>query len=307
MIDRTPLVSIIVPSYNHAAYIRECIESIIQQTYKNIELIIIDDGSLDQSELVIAELSDLCSERFVRFEARHRPNKGLCATLNEAIEWCRGKYCSIIASDDLMLPEKTEMQVEYLEENLNCAAVFGQVTTINSESKVVNAKKRIKKSYIFNDIFLHKHTLPAPTQMIRSEKLKKTGGYPSWLIIEDWYMWLILASDGSTLDNLGVETTLYRRHAGNLSRRIEKMAQGRYDILSAYQAHPLYSSAVGNAILMSAIDVQIYNKLYAIKLALKAIGKAPSVIIQLRFVKFIVKLMVPKKKLQRYFEGEHVE
>lgn len=302
-----PLVSVIVPSYNHSAYIRECVESIIQQTYINIELIIIDDGSTDESERVIAELSDQCSDRFVRFESRHRSNRGLCATLNEAIEWCRGKYCSIIASDDVMLPQKTAMQVEYLEQNPNCAAVFGQVITISSKSSVVNSKKRIKKIYTFEDVFLHKHSLPAPTQMIRGDSLKKAGEYPSWLVIEDWYMWLALASDGSTLDNLGIETTLYRRHSGNLSRRIENMAQGRYQILRRYQQHPLYNSAVGNAIFMSAIDLQIYNKTHSIRLAIKAIIKAPSVMVQIRFFKFVIKLMLPKKKLQKYFEGEHIE
>lgn len=307
MIVETPLVSVIVPSYNHSAYIRECVESIIQQTYRNIELIIIDDGSTDHSEQVIAELADICSGRFVRFEARHRPNRGLCATLNEAVEWCQGKYCSIIASDDLMLPQKTSVQVGYLEINPNCAAVFGQVITINSVSKVVRSKKQMKKVYHFEDIFLHKHSLPAPTQMIRSENLKKSGGYPAWLIIEDWYMWLKLASDGSTLDNMGVETTLYRRHTGNLSRRIEKMAQGRYEILNGYRQHPLYDSAMANAILMSAIDLQIYDKKHAIKLAAKAIGKMPFIIVQLRFFKFVVKLMLPKKTMQRYFEGAHVE
>ena len=80
-----PLVSIAIPSYNHEIYVQECIRSVIDQDYRNIELIIIDDGSTDNSVEKIEELIPLCKKRFVRFEFLCRENKGLSATLNEAI------------------------------------------------------------------------------------------------------------------------------------------------------------------------------------------------------------------------------
>ncbi|EPK1752121.1 glycosyltransferase family 2 protein, partial [Acinetobacter baumannii] len=96
---KTPLVSIVIPCYNHVDYVQDCIQSIIDQTYQNIELIIIDDGSKDESVLKINEMLKKCENRFSRFEFRHRPNKGLSATLNEALEWCQGEYFATLASD----------------------------------------------------------------------------------------------------------------------------------------------------------------------------------------------------------------
>ena len=105
-----PLVSVAIPCYNHERFVQDSIQSIIDQTYQNIELIIIDDGSRDGSVEKIKEMIPACQERFVRFEFRHRPNKGLSATLNEALEWCEGKYFSALASDDIVLKNKIDKQ-----------------------------------------------------------------------------------------------------------------------------------------------------------------------------------------------------
>ncbi len=103
MNKQKPLVSVVIPCYNHENFVQDSIQSVIDQTYQNIELIIIDDGSKDGSVEKIQEMIPACQERFVRFEFRHRPNKGLSATLNEALEWCEGEYYSPIASDDIIL------------------------------------------------------------------------------------------------------------------------------------------------------------------------------------------------------------
>ena len=94
-----PLVSVVIPCYNHESFVQDSIQSVIDQTYQNIELIIIDDGSKDGSVEKIKEMIPACQERFIRFEFRHRPNKGLSATLNEALEWCEGEFFSPLASD----------------------------------------------------------------------------------------------------------------------------------------------------------------------------------------------------------------
>src|SRR5690554_1049527 len=106
-----PLVSVIVPCYNHEKYVKECIESIIDQDYKNLELIIIDDGSQDRSSEVIKAMTTACEARFVRFSFRSRENRGLCATLNEAVEWAEGEFLSPLASDDVLFPEKVSRQI----------------------------------------------------------------------------------------------------------------------------------------------------------------------------------------------------
>jgi len=81
-----PLVSVVIACYNHEFFVQDSIQSVIDQTYQNIELIIIDDGSKDGSVKKIQEMIPNCQQRFIRFEFRHRLNKGLSATLNEALE-----------------------------------------------------------------------------------------------------------------------------------------------------------------------------------------------------------------------------
>ena len=106
--NEKPLVSVVIPCYNHEKFVQDCIQSVIDQTYENIELIIIDDGSKDNSVKVIQELADKYGFTFI-----HRPNKGLSATLNEGIRLSKGKYFSAIASDDILFLEKIEKLKEY--------------------------------------------------------------------------------------------------------------------------------------------------------------------------------------------------
>ena len=113
--NNLPLVSACIPAYNHEKYVAEAIESVINQDYKNIELIIINDGSKDKTNEVIMSFEEKCKERFVRFEYRNRENRGLSATLNEIIEWSQGKYFTGVASDDVMLKNKVSLLVDKLE------------------------------------------------------------------------------------------------------------------------------------------------------------------------------------------------
>ena len=135
MNKQKPLVSVVIPCYNHEKFVQDCIQSVINQTYENIELIIIDDGSKDGSVEKIQEMIPICKQRFIRFEFRYRPNKGLSATLNEALEWCHGKYFSAIASDDMLLAEKLMVQVPILEADDACKGVFGNMILINDQNE----------------------------------------------------------------------------------------------------------------------------------------------------------------------------
>ena len=237
-----PLVSVVIPCYNHENFVQDSIQSVIDQTYQNIELIIIDDCSKDGSVEKIQEMIPACKERFVRFEFRSRPNKGLSATLNEALEWCEGEYYSAIASDDIMLPEKTKLQVEFLKENKNISAVFGGIELIDNNNVKISERVKQSKQYSFKNIILHQHDLPAPTQMIRLKTLKEMGGYDRNIIIEDWYIWLKLSSynDLYYIDKLLCK---YRQHETNISKDLEKMHKGRVDVLDHYKNSIYYNKA----------------------------------------------------------------
>ncbi|HFF5453735.1 TPA: glycosyltransferase family 2 protein, partial [Acinetobacter baumannii] len=164
LLNKQPLVSIVIPCYNHANFVQDCIQSVIAQTYQNIELIIIDDGSKDGSVEKIQEFIGECEKRFVRFEFRNRPNKGLSATLNEALEWCQGEYFSAIASDDMMLNDKIEIQIDFLKNSIDSTivGVFGGYNLIDDTDAIIKTILKKEKKYVFNEIFLHNFDLPAP-------------------------------------------------------------------------------------------------------------------------------------------------
>ncbi len=254
-----PLVSIVIPCYNHEGFIQDSIQSVIDQTYDNIELIIIDDGSKDNSISKIQDMVDSCEQRFVRFEFRSRCNKGLSETLNEAIEWCEGEYYSAIASDDIILKDKTQIQVDFLVEHQDVSAVFGGIKLIDENNKILSTRLRDAELYSFEKIIMHKQDLPAPTQMIRLESIKKVGGYDPSLVIEDWYMWLKLIKIGNIF-YINEVFSLYRQHDNNISKNLVKMQQGKLDVLSCFKDSVYYDKAIANVKWMNAYDDYRYNE-----------------------------------------------
>jgi glycosyltransferase involved in cell wall biosynthesis len=107
-----PLISILLPVYNAEKYLKESIESILHQTYKNLELIIINDGSIDDSKNIIKSYND---QRIIYIENKN--NKGLIHSLNEGIEISKGEYIARMDSDDISFPERIEYQLQFLIEN----------------------------------------------------------------------------------------------------------------------------------------------------------------------------------------------
>ncbi len=117
-----PLVSVIIPSYNHAQYISNAIESVLNQTYRDIELIVIDDGSRDESHSIIRTYADEPRVTMIL----NAENRGQSYVLNRALEIARGKFVSFLPSDDWYLPRKTEIQVaKFLQCGPEVGVVYG--------------------------------------------------------------------------------------------------------------------------------------------------------------------------------------
>lgn len=258
MPNESPVVTVIIPSFNHAQFIKETILSVINQDYKKIELLIIDDGSSDASVEVIQRLSELCHARFVRFETRYRENKGLCATLNEALDWSRGKYFAPIASDDVLLQHKTSFLVEKLE-TTNHNAAFGVMREIGA---IVNNKMKLNRvlTHTFSDLMRHINMPNAPGAMILTSKLKEIGGYPENIKIEDWYMWLKLTEKGEVLRTYPEEVALYRRHEDNTSSKLWLMHTNRVKVLSFFSDSKDYKIALSKINVLFFRDVVNANQ-----------------------------------------------
>ncbi len=239
-----PLVSVCVPAYNHEKYIAECIQSIIEQDYKNIELIIINDGSKDKTDEIIKSYEKICRERFVKFEYRNRENRGLSATLNEMLDWSKGKYFTCIASDDVLLIHKISLLVNELERlDDNYAIAFGNAKFIDDSSKELYLNKltglltskekgtnlfldyyasnRDKNSFGSYQTLLKGNYLPAMSCVMVLGKIKEIGAWTSGNTIEDWELWLKL-SKKYKFAYVDKAVALYRWHESNSSKIIRK-------------------------------------------------------------------------------------
>lgn len=236
------LVTIAIPCYNHEVFVQDSIRSVINQTYKNIEFIIIDDGSTDQSVNKIKEMLIECEQRFTRFEFRDRPNKGLCNTLNEALEWAQGDYFCVIASDDQMLPEKTSLQISSFKSDT--VGVFGGVNIINNKNQILSSRVREYSETGFEDILLNKHDLPASSQMFKTDILRQVGGYNPNVKVEDWDLLLRMSKLNKKMVYIPQLLINYRKHDSNISSDNTFMYTEMIKILDQYVDEPKYAQAL---------------------------------------------------------------
>jgi alpha-1,3-rhamnosyltransferase len=253
MSDNHPLVSVIVPCYNHQAYIQDCIQSIIDQSYHPIELIIIDDGSKDQSVNKIQELVNLCQTRFIRFEFRVRPNKGLSATLNEGLTWIKGDYFCVIASDDMMAKDKTQIQIDYAIKHPQVTSIYGGVQHIDEQGNLKQIKVGDFKAYSFEEIFLQKFSLYAPTQMHKRDEFMQLGGFSEATRVEDWEMLLRLTHENKIVVCLPDLLAYYRVHGSNTFSNHALMLVELLKISEQYKNHSLFKSAQFNIIKVNKL------------------------------------------------------
>ena len=278
MKNKYPLVSVVIPCYNHEQFVQQTIQSVIDQTYENIELIIIDDGSKDDSVVKIQEFIDLCEKRFTRFEFRSRPNKGLSSTLNEALEWCEGKLYAPIASDDILMPYKTEIQVnEFLKyKDKNVVAIFAAVKIFTKDVPLTPDLRAFNtRKYGFDDVFLRRSKLPAPTAMIVTEKVRQLNGYNVNTKIEDLDLWLKLTNEGGNLLYIDIALAFYRRHPENNSKNDKVMFESMNNILEGYSYHRFYEEALLKSCLVHAGDLIQDKNLSAFKYLLYALKRKP--------------------------------
>jgi len=230
-----PLVSVIVPSYNHETYIEECILSIVNQTYKNIELIVVDDGSTDHSREILQRLQEQYG-----FVLEFQENQGISKTMNKAIrQFTHGKYITGSSSDDFMMPDKIERQVNYMESDPDCSLVFGKVYMVDSKSIIIEGLTVVDpvedpiKSVGFEGL-IERNCIPAPSIMFRKDKWEQCGGYNENSVIEDWGLWLEFAYSGKIV-YMDEYFAYYRWHGSNQTTDTLKMYVGAYDIVQSWK------------------------------------------------------------------------
>ena len=218
-----PLVSVIIPSYNHDKYIIACLNSIIKDDYPHKEIIVLDDGSTDNSVNIVKQWYETQKGRIeYSFKFIHRENRGLTKTLNELVSYSKGKYCCIIASDDYLLPGGIRKRIEYMGMHPSKKAVFGDYVIVDENGdklsdSVIETKGR--KRFLADDKLIASElifswSLAGPILMVEREAYEVVGGYDERLVIEDWDFYLKLAAK-NLIGFVNFPVAAYRVHGKN--------------------------------------------------------------------------------------------
>jgi len=243
------LISVIVPAYNHEKYVEETISSIIAQTIKNLELIIIDDGSKDHTMQKIQQMEDECKKRFVHFSYQTQENQGTCRTMNKLIGLAQGEYVALIASDDKYTPNALSDMAKVLDENADVSLAVGRNLIMDGDSKVCYWDKKRnnvydKKAARYLDFtqFLSKSTgvdfasdkFGSYEQLVKQNHIgngylirknifEKTGLFTPQAPLEDHWLMLQIAKFAK-MKFIDVPTFYYRWHSANTISQRDKMA-----------------------------------------------------------------------------------
>lgn len=204
-------VSILMPVYNSEQYLAEAIDSILIQTFKDWELIIINDGSTDSSETIIRNYQD---SRI--YYIRNTENLKLIKTLNKGLDYCHGKYIARMDADDSCFPERLRYQVEFLDNNLDYMMCGTNAVVIdgysNKTGKIYNLPddNLLQVNLLFSPAFIH------PSVMIRREALQNNRYDEDYKHVEDYQLWCRIAQQGKVA-NLQRNLLAYRWHDSNIS------------------------------------------------------------------------------------------
>ena len=220
--ERNASVSVVVPSYNHAAFVEKCLRSIFKQTLTPTELLVIDDGSEDESSAVIERT---LKDAPVRCDFIVRSHKGLTKTLNEALEKTRGDFFAYLGSDDLWLPEFLAARVNSLSRRHEAVLAYGNAYSIDEHDQIIDCTSDWASYVDGNATAMLFSTLAplSPTVVYRRNALTRHG-WNEKSKLEDYELYLRLSVDGDFAFDPRV-LSAWRQHGRNTSVNLIMMME----------------------------------------------------------------------------------
>lgn len=211
-VDYKNHVTVVMPCYNHAQFVERAVLSVIRQTYGNFELVVIDDGSKDESVQKLKELKTKYDFKLITQE-----NSGVCKTLNRAIrEAAIGEYIALLASDDFWHEDKLKLQIESLRLHPESNFCFSQAIEFKDEKDPSNGRlfpKKCLSGQVLNSVFLRQH-VPAGTMLFSRRLYDKLGGFDENMKEEDWDF-VIRSAAATSFCSVNKPLLYYRSHATN--------------------------------------------------------------------------------------------
>jgi glycosyltransferase involved in cell wall biosynthesis len=214
-----PKVTVLMPVYNGENYLREAMDSILNQTFTDFEFVIVNDGSIDKSLEIINSYHDS------RIKLIENPkNLGISESLNKGLFSATGKYIVRMDCDDISLPHRLQKQIEYLDNHPEVIIVGSYIDMIDLDSRKLN--QQVRYPLIHDDIInsmLTSNPMAHPSVMFRRSEVLNIGGYrlfKEWngVSTEDYDLWLRIASNNFKLANLEESLLYYRYHSNSLTQ-----------------------------------------------------------------------------------------
>lgn len=295
------MVSVVIPCFNSEKWIKETLESVFNQSYRSIEVIVVDDGSTDKTKEIVCSFGET-----IKYIAQS--NQGPSIARNVGIREANGKYIAFLDSDDLWESDKLYKQVQYLEENQNTALVFSNVTVVNQNgeylythfNKVPENKKDLIKAF-----FLGKIGMNTPTILARKSAVNNVGGFEESLPVREDHYFLMSMAERYTIHHF--QEPLVKRRINETSMTQSVKAEKLYTLNKPFITKSIESfpylkhklRTVNSNINMSIAKAHWRNNNY--KLALKYINMS---ILQKPFSlkKYVILFLLFNKIDQKKFE-----
>ena len=226
MIKANPLITVYITNFNYGKFVKKAINSVLNQTFKNYELIIIDDGSKDKSIEIIKEFQNKKNIQII-----YQKNKGLVVSNNLALRLSKAKYIMRLDSDDWLDPHALEIMSNILERDKKISLVFPDYYEVDKNGKILDQVRR----HDFKKVKLLDQPAHGACTMIRKENLIEIGGYDEEFSCQDgYYLWLKFIKK-YVVRNVNLPLFYYRQHEKSLSKNNKKILSNRSRIISKLQ------------------------------------------------------------------------
>lgn len=211
IISNNPLVSVVTVTYNNAKYLQDTIKSVLSQTFKNFEYIVWDDGSTDNTKEIVDSFDD------PRIRYYYEPNQGIGLATRKACSKTNGQYIARLDGDDMWLPDKLQVQVDYMEANKDVVACGTSEIYIDDKNNVVGVLFHYTNPVTIKKI-LSKHSAPIfhSSSIFRKDVYEQIGGYVNIKSCLDTLLWKRMVHAGSIV-NLPVHLACYRLHGSTIT------------------------------------------------------------------------------------------
>ena len=242
-----PHVSVIIPSFNCARYVGRAIESVLSQSYRDYEIIVVDDGSTDGTAETVNSYKDK-----VRYF--YQSNSGVSSARNLALKVSSGAFVAYLDADDLWYPQKLDRQMQYLDAHPDCGLLHSDVSVVDEEDRIVHTRfnaetaRPIPQGHCTRDLLQRCH-IQTLTVVERRECIERIGGFDEQLpIAQDYMHWIMIALGGWAFGYIDEPLAKYRWRSGSLMGSRKRLLEDYERIYSTLLNEQAVAEAGGNAI-----------------------------------------------------------